>query len=379
MAVVPGARQERRVVVSDLGLQRGSVSLRSAGPITFSPDGVLFVADNAAATIHAIDVGAEGEASGAEPFDLAHVDERVASYLGATVDDVALHDLAVHPVTHDVYLSVQRGHGDDAAAMLVRIDHLDGSVSDVDLSDVPTASVMLDDAPDESDDRSDVTLPIDGSGEELTFGERTIRILKRPIRMATVTDLACVGDSLFVAGLSNEEFASKLRRIPLPFGSDVEANNLEIFHVSHGQWETAAPIRTFVPYEGGRSIIASYTCTPVVHFALDGVAPGTKLVGRTVAELGAMNQPLDMVSYTVDGDEHVLVANSSHGLIKIATRDIDGQPGLTEPKEPIGVPREVEDLQGIVKLENLNGSYVLALQVDDDGGKHLRSLKTSSL
>ncbi len=369
--------------MSDLDLQHGSVTLRSIGPITFGADGVLFVADNATATIHAIDVGPvggdDGVATGAEPFDLEHVDERVASYLGATVSDVAIHDLAVHPVSHDVYLSVQRGHGDDAIAVLVRINHLDGSVSDVDLTDVPTASVTLDDAPDEADDRSDVTLPTDGSGEELTFGDRTIRILKRPIRMATVTDLACVDGALLVAGLSNEEFASKLRRIPLPFGSDVAANNLEIFHVSHGQWETAAPIRTFVPYEDGRSILASYTCTPVVHFSLADVEPDTKVVGRTVAELGAMNQPLDMVSFRDGDDEYVLVANSSHGLIKIATRDIDDQPALTEPREPIGVPREVEDLQGIVKLDNLNGSYVLALQVDDAGGKHLRSLKTASL
>jgi hypothetical protein len=182
-----------------------------------------------------------------------------------------------------------------------------------------------------------------------------------------------------VAGLSNEEFASKLRRIPFPFGSDVAANNLEIFHVSHGQWETAAPIRAFVPYEGGRSILASYTCTPVVHFPLDEVERDTKVVGHTVAELGAMNQPLDMVSCTIGGEEHVLVANSAHGLIKIATRHIDDQAALTEPKEPVGVPREVEDLQGIVKLENLNGSHVLVLQVDDAGGRHLRSLKTASL
>lgn len=365
--------------MSDLGLQRGSITLRSSGPITFDADGVLFVADSAAATIHAIDVEAVGEASGAEPFDLEHVDERVAAYVGAAVSDVAIHDLAVHPATHDVYLSVQRGHGDDALALLVRVDHLDGSVSEVDLGDVLTASVTLDDAPDEADERSDVTLPTDGSGEELTFGDRTIRILKRPIRMATITDLACADGALLVAGLSNEEFASKLRRIPLPFGGEVAANNLEIFHVSHGQWETAAPIRTFVPYEGGRSILASYTCTPVVHFSLDDVEPDTKVVGRTVAELGAMNQPLDMVSFTVDGEEHVLVANSSHGLIKISTRDIDDQAPLTEPKEPVGVPREVEDLQGIVKLEPLNGSYVLALQVDGTGGKHLRSLKTASL
>jgi hypothetical protein len=379
MRVVPGGPAGRRVVVSDLGLPRGSVVLRSAGPITFGPDGVLFVADSASATIHAIDLGDIADAATAQPFDLEHVDEHVASYLGAAVSDVAIHDLAVHPRTHDVYLSVQRGHGDDARAVLVCIDHLDGSVSDVDLADVPTASVTLDDAPDPTDERSDVTLPTDGTGEELTFGERTIRILKRPIRMATVTDLAYVDGALLVAGLSNEEFASKLRRIPVPFGGDVEANNLEIFHVSHGQWETAAPIRTFVPYGGGRSILASYTCTPVVHFSLDDVAPDTKVVGRTVAELGAMNQPLDMVSCLVGGEEHVLVANSSHGLIKIATRDIDHQPALTEPKEPVGVPREVEDLQGIVKLENLDEHHVLALQVDGDGGKHLRSLKTASL
>src|SRR5687767_11965510 len=118
-----------------------------------------------------------------------------------------------------------------------------------------------------------------------------------PCRTSTVTDMAYVDGALLVAGLSNEEFSSKLRRIPFPFRDEVTDNNLEIFHVSHGQWETAAPIRTFVPYEGGRSILASYTCTPVVHFPLTDLMPGTKTVGRTVAELGAMNQPLDMVSF----------------------------------------------------------------------------------
>ncbi len=30
-------------------------------------------------------------------------------------------------------------------------------------------------------------------------------------------------------------------------------------------------------------------------------------------------------------------------------------------------------------MDNLNGSYVLAIQHDDSGGRHLRSLKTASL
>ena len=123
--------------------------------------------------------------------------------------------------------------------------------------------------------------------------------------------------------------ASTLRRIPFPFTGDMADNSLEIFHVSHGKWETAAPIRTFVPYEGGRSILASYTCTPVVHFSLDELTSGSQAKGRTVAELGAMNQPIDMVSFNQDGGEHLLISNSSHGLIKIACRDIDEQEALS--------------------------------------------------
>jgi hypothetical protein len=86
-----------------------------------------------------------------------------------------------------------------------------------------------------------------------------------------------------------------------------------------------------------------------------------------------------MVSFIQDGQEYLLVANSAHGLVKIACRDIDGQSPLTEPKQPVGVPRQTKDLQGIRRLANLDGSHVLGLQFDDAGGQHLRSLKTASL
>ena len=365
--------------MNDYGLQLGTADVRSAGPIAFGPAGILFVADNDSAKVFAVDVTDSGAAAGSEPFDVANIDVRLASYLGCETDDVAIRDMAVHPTSHNVYLSVQRGRGDAGQSVLVRIDSRDGSIVDVPLVDVPVAEVTIADAPSVDDERLDLTLPLGTEGEVLTFGERTIRVLRQPIRTSTVTDMAYVDGALLVAGLSNEEFSSKLRRIPFPFRDEVTDNNLEIFHVSHGKWETAAPIRTFVPYEGGRSILASYTCTPVVHFPLDGLTPGVKTVGRTVAELGAMNQPLDMVSFVQGGEEHLLVANSNHGLIKIACRDIDGQEPLTEPKEPVGVPRETEDWQGIRRLANLNGTHVLALQADDDGRQHLRSLKTASL
>jgi hypothetical protein len=372
-------RQEEVVVMSEYGLQVGSADVASAGPIAFGPAGILFLADNQSAKVVAVDVADPGPEAGAEPFDMDGVDTRVASYLGCAVEDLVIRDLAVHPVSHNIYLSVERGRGEEAEAVLIRIDRLDGSLVDVPLDGVPVAEVSISDAPAEDDDRRDITLPLGEEGEELQVGDRTIRILRRPIRTSTITDMAYVDGALLVAGLSNEEFSSKLRRIPFPFGGDPTANNLEIFHVSHGKWETAAPIRAFVPYDGGRSILASYTCTPVVHFPLTDLAPGTKTVGRTVAELGAMNQPLDMVSFLQGGEEHLLVANTRHGLVKIACHDIDGQVPLTEPKEPVGVPRETKDLQGITRLANLNGSHVLVLQTGDDGRQHLRSLKTGSL
>ncbi|HWD23945.1 MAG TPA: hypothetical protein VG368_00630 [Acidimicrobiales bacterium] len=365
--------------MSEYGLRVGSADVRSAGPITFGPAGILFLADNLAAKVFAVDVADPGPEARSEPFDLENVDVRVGSFLGCEADDIAIRDMAVHPKSHNVYLSVQRGRGDAGQPVLIRIDRLDGSITDVGLDDVPVAEAAIADAPTADDDRLDTTLTPSAEGEELLVGERTIRLLRRPIRTSTVTDMAYIDGALLVAGLSNEEFSSKLRRIPFPFSDEVFGNNLEIFHVSHGKWETAAPIRTFVPYDDGRSILASYTCTPVVHFPLADAKSGTKIVGRTVAELGARNQPLDMVSFVQDGEEQLLVANTAHGLVKIARRDIDDQPALTAPKEPVGVPRETEDLRGITRLANLNSSHVLALQADDDGRLHLRSLKTASL
>jgi hypothetical protein len=367
--------------MGEFGLQQGRADLRSAGPITFGPAGILFLADNVAAKVFAVDVAdpGPGSAGGSEPFDLENVDARVGSFLGCEPGDIVIRDMAVHPLSHNVYLSVRRGHGDAAQAVLVRIGRLDGSITDVLLDDVLVAEVAIGDAPAEDDERLDTTLPQGDEGEELQVGERTIRILRQPIRTSTVTDMAYVSGMLLVAGLSNEEFSSRLRRIPFPFGDDASGSSLEIFHVSHGKWETAAPIRTFVPYDGGASILASYTCTPVVHFPLADLKDGGKAVGRTVAELGAVNQPLDMVSFAQDGREYLLVANSAHGLMKIACRDIDGQSALTEPQQPVGVPRETKDLQGIRRLANLDADHVLVLQSDDTGRQHLRSVKTASL
>src|ERR1035437_8841987 len=123
--------------MGEFGLRRGRADLRSAGPITFGPAGILFPAASGAAKVSAVGAAAPGPAAGPEPFDLEDVDARVGSFLGCEPGDVVIKDRAVHPLTHSVYLSVQRGHGEAAQPVLVRMGRLDGAVTDVPLDDVP--------------------------------------------------------------------------------------------------------------------------------------------------------------------------------------------------------------------------------------------------
>lgn len=363
------------------GMQVGAPELATIGAITFGPDDVLFVADTTRATIVAVDVADPGNSSSAAPLDIDDLGVRLAALLGCADDDVAVRDLAVHPRTGNVYLSVMRGIGDQATPVLVRIDRASGDLSEVALTDVAWSATAIPSAPAADDERQDFQQGQEAPGAhpyDLPGGDR-IWVSPVPIRTATVTDMAYVDGELIVAGMSNEEFSSTLRRIPFPFAGDVADTHLEIFHVSHGKWETASPIRTFVPYEDGTSILASYTCTPLVHFPLGEITPGAKATGRTVAELGFGNQPLDMVSFTQGDDEYLLVAHSRHPLMKISCRDIDAQEALTEPQAPVGVPFEAVDVPGVKRLATLDDEHVLALQVDDSGARHLHSLKTASL
>src|SRR5437763_6057279 len=292
--------------MGEYGLEIGTPALESVGPITFGPDDVLFVADNMSATIVAIDVDDGDDTSTVDAFDLDDIDTKLAAFLGCAVADVTIRDLAVHPRSHNVYLSVMRGRGNAAIPVIVRIDHRSAALSEVPLEKVPFSRIAIGNAIPIDDERTDVQFADPPDGEVVEIQGHRLRFARPPARTATVTDMAYVDGTLIVAGMSNEEFSSHLRRIEFPFTDGVSENSLEIFHVSHGKWETAAPIRTFVPYEGGRSILASYTCTPVVHFSLDELQSGAQAKGRTVAELGAVNMPIDMVSFTQDGGEHLL-------------------------------------------------------------------------
>jgi hypothetical protein len=362
------------------GLEVGQPALKSVGPITFGPDDILFVADNATATIFAIDVLDTDPAPEGHALNVEGLDVRLAAYLGCEREQVFIRDMAVHPTSQNVYLSVMRGSGADAIPLLIKVNR-DGLLSDVSLDAVPFAQTAIANAVAEA---SEPVVARPGQGRagdgEDPGADLKARIVADRRRTVAVTDLAYVDGMLLVAGTSNEEFASTLRRIPFPFNGDTLSNSLEIFHVSHSRYETAAPIRTFMPYADNSSILASYTCTPVVHFALSDIQSGTQLKGRTVAELGAGNTPIDIVAYQRDGEEYLLISGTKHPLLRIASADVDGQEPLTQPKEPRGVPRAELPQAGVSRMANLNDSYVVMMQQEEVGGSlSLRSYPNTSL
>ena len=361
------------------GLEVGTPRIKSVGPLAFGPEGILFVADNLGAAIFAIDAGDNGAASTQGPINVDNLDTALAAYLGCSRNDVFIRAMAAHPSSQNVYLSVARGSGDAAVPVLIKVGP-DGALSEVSLENIPFSQTLIENAPAEDDDRMESRLVQgDREGEGVEHAGVRFNVARDRLRTVTVTDMAYVDGILLVAGASNEEFSSTLRRIPFPFEGNAQTNSLEIFHVSHGQYETASPIRTFVPYGGNASVLASYTCTPVVHFSLGDLNSGDHAMGKTVAELGSMNTPLDMVSYLRDGEEFLLVSNARHPLIKIACKDIDRQGPLTQPNEPIGVPRQTLPHQGVSRMANLKDSHVIMIQQDDAGRIHLRSHDIATL
>jgi hypothetical protein len=328
------------VLAGDLtdSLKKGTPDVKSAGALAFGPDGVLFVADQAGEALFAIDTGdrAQSQASAPAPVEVEGIDAKVAGMLGTAADQILIRDLAVNPASGNVYLSVARGRGPDAAAAIVRID-AKGEPQELALKDVKFAKAEI---------------------PSLATSDRG--------RQDAITDLAYVDGRVFVAGLSNEEFSSNLRAIPFPFaGAGQKGAHIEIYHGSHGRFETTSPVRTFVPYEinGQPYILAAYTCTPLVKFPVADLQPGARVKGTTIAELGNRNKPLDMIVYQKDGRDYFLLANNSRGVMKILGDRAGSQEGIIKRvSDKAGLSYEtVEGLKGVEQLDKLGRDSAVVL------------------
>jgi hypothetical protein len=320
---------------SNSSLQRGTVELKSAGALAFGPENILFVGDSAAGMIYAIGTGDTETGDRKAALSIPGIDGKIAELFGATAKDISVTDMKVNPMTGNVFLAVTRGKGPSAGVAILRADR-SGKMTELSLKDVPFAKVEL------------LNLP-----------------KNEKQRTQSITSMAFIKDRLFVAGLSNEEFASTLRAIPFPFKETDKGTGIEIFHGNHGRLETNAPIRTFTPFEinGQANLLASYTCTPLVRIPVEELKAGAKVRGTTIAELGNMNVPLDMIVYQKDGKTFILMSNTARGVMKITTDGIDKvQPITARVGGKAGLTYDtIESLKGVVQMDKLNDNMALVL------------------
>ena len=338
-------------------MKEGTPEFKSMGPITFGPDGILFVADTKSAAITAIATGDKTGNGRSQPLKVEGVNQRIAGLLGTSPDQILINDLAVNPVSKNVYLAVSRGRGPEAPSVLIRVKN-NGELEQVSLEKVKFSRAELPDA------------PIDGVQGD---GRR-----RSNPRMESITDIEFFQDRVLVAGLSNEEFASTFRAIPFPFKPIEGGTSVEIYHGAHGRFETSSPVRTFVPFNIGNEphLLAAYTCTPLVQFPVNDLKPGAKIKGKTIAELGNRNRPLDMIVYQKGGKDYLLIANSSRGIMKLDASQIAGAENITDKVDGTKGAgyQTIEQWTGIDQLDKLDAEKAVVLRRDDQGGLNIESV-----
>ncbi len=336
----------------------GKPDLKSAGQLAFGPEGVLFVGDSQGAAIFAIGVPpASGGKSGGE-IKFEGLDAKLAALLGTNAKDMLINDMAVQPESGVAYLSAARGTGPAAEPVIATVGPAN-KLALLPLDNVAYAKFALTNVPGLEDK-----------------GRRG-----NSLRQESITDIHFVDGKLFVAGLSNEDFTSRMRAISFPFGADDKWADIGIYHGAHGKYETTqSPVRTFTPFDigGEPHILAAYTCTPLVTIPVSALKGGDKVKGKTVAELGNMNRPLDIISYQKDGKTYLLMANSARGVMKINTDNIGQQEAITAPVTGGGKAGltydTVADLKGVEHLDKLGESHALLLVRTSDKGLNLESI-----
>ncbi|MYM66492.1 hypothetical protein GTP45_06530 [Pseudoduganella sp. FT55W] len=329
--------------------------MQSATKLAFADANTLFVADWKGARIYALPVTAPAKTAG-KPYNLKDVQGPVAKALGVQPSALRFEDLAVQPGSEVAYVSVTvQGAKGKASPAIVSIDAA-GKVQRVDLGKA-ASSAAITDAP----------------AADRNFWRDV------PQQTLTVTDMRFYQNKLYVAGLSNRNFASTLRVYDYPFSGKAQATTIEMYHPVHNQVETRAPIRsmTVMTIGGEPSLVAAYTCTPLVVIPLKDLKDGAHIAAKTVGEMGWGSAPNGLVSFKQGDSEYALLVNSSRSADLLTAAELNAgaaAPGLNTPievpaKPYSGVKALMTPMSAVMRLDNLNEQQLLALRREDASGQ----------
>jgi hypothetical protein len=316
-----------------------AADIRSISRLAAGPENVLFVADWKTARVHAITLPEAAQRPPGTAFNILDLDSLLSKQVNGA--RITVEDMVARPGRAEVYVAISYGAAKMPALFVVTSDE---RVRRVDLKAAHSTSIALRDAP----------------TTEYTFWRDT------PERSFTVTDMKWREGELFVAGLSNQEFASTLRRVKYPFDSQQSITSVEIYHTGHNLIETRAPIRamSFATWGGKTYLVAAYTCTPIVTIPLDDLKDGAHIRGKTIAELGYGNTPAGMIAYrmTEQGktEDYLMLINFERGASLIPVSQVEAAsagPGFDKSVpfgQTAGLEVTPEPLGGALRLDNLD-------------------------
>jgi len=342
-------------------------NLQSAGALAFDSGDVLFVGDTKAGVVHAFDLAdafadqAAYQLGRAQTFEgrtiFNNLDVEIAALLGASAEDIVINDMVVHKPSKQIFLSVHRGRGPDAQAVILSVN--DGELELVDLSSADHSSIGVGPIP---------------TAERLEFGQ--------PLNTLAITDIDYYNGEILVAGVSNEEFSSKLRRMAYPFTNEVSTSSIEIWHAVHAQYETRAPIisQSVAELDGVPTLIAIYACTPIVRIPLAELTDGAEVRGTMIGKMGFGNTPLDIVPYVNawDGSSNVVVTNTNRSAAALNLEAVAVAEAMPhgEGVQPVfsveGVYQFPLPLSGAMHLDTLDENYAVVIRRSPEDTRNIQ-------
>ena len=323
----------------------------SATILEFADENTLFIADSDGGQILAYKLPLVEPAKTSASYNLEGAGTKIAELLGVDSRLLSYHDIAIHPISKEAYVSLSIQEDGKRTPVVIRTNQA-GNFAKVDLKSLPNIVKKL----------------TDTATDDVKFW-RDI-----PATTLSITDLDYVNGTLYVSSLSTGEFASTLRKITYPFDSTSTTSSIEIYHTVHDQTETRAPIRamTVLDLDGVETVVAAYTCTPLVTIPTSELTDSAHIKGKTIAELGYGNTPLDVIHFSAPNqqqemEDYVLVFHKerSADLIRVADLvDANQKESLSTPEmwAQTGVATRPLPLAGVLQAADQDEQFIATLK-----------------
>lgn len=349
--------------------------LKFAGALEFSDNGTLFVGDNYNGAIYAFDMRQSGVIKEINPVSILNIDVRIAGLLGVGVNALEINDMAVHPKSHEVYISVSRIGANSSKPAIIKVTQ-ENQLELLDLSTFTSTKQSLSHYPEQKTTfKPRGLMGTPASSRDIAKGDVKLSSL-------AIMDIEYHNGELFVAGVAYDNFLSTLRRIEYPFSGKQSVTSVEMYHIAHDQFETRAPIRSMSiqHIDGQDQLVAAYTCSPLVLVPLSDLIDGAKISARTVADFGN-GQPVDMIPYTLNNQEMLFVTNNSRSPQVLSVSGLNGAKGVTDkdfsrgpkldlgPELPYGPIGEMVMFEGVsLHMDLLSETHFVSLTRDAKTG-----------